>query len=285
MIAAALALALVPGIALGLYSRVGHPDLPDMPLQARLDASPAKMDIAVAVGKIEAHIKAHPDDGRAYEVVAPVYLRLGRYDDAVHAREAAIRLLGETPKRLVELAEAMIYVSEGVISPEAEVQIDHALKLEPGNMEARYFLGLAAAQHDERDKAREIWMAMLAELPGKSALKAAVAEKLAMLDAPVEGGSPASAETPPGAAAAVAAQPQDEQQKTINAMVERLAQRLAAKGGDADEWMRLIRAYKVLNEPDKAQGALADARKALAADTAAQTKLATLAQELGLRVE
>ena len=49
--------------------------------------------------------------------------------------------------------------------------------------------------------------------------------------------------------------------------------------------MRLIRAYKVLNEQNKAQDALADARKAFAADAAAQTKLAALARELGLRVE
>jgi cytochrome c-type biogenesis protein CcmH len=68
----------------------------------------------------------------------------------------------------------------------------------------------------------------------------------------------------------------------INAMVARLAQRLATKGGDADEWMRLIRAYKVLNESDKAEGALADARKALASDASGQGKLTELAQELGL---
>jgi cytochrome c-type biogenesis protein CcmH len=66
-------------------------------------------------------------------------------------------------------------------------------------------------------------------------------------------------------------------------MVARLAERLATKGGDAEEWMRLIRAYKVLNESDKAEGALADARKALANDASSQDKLAALALEMGLR--
>jgi hypothetical protein len=47
--------------------------------------------------------------------------------------------------------------------------------------------------------------------------------------------------------------------------------------------MRLIRAYKVLNESDKAEGALADARKALANDASSQDKLAALALEMGLR--
>jgi cytochrome c-type biogenesis protein CcmH len=68
----------------------------------------------------------------------------------------------------------------------------------------------------------------------------------------------------------------------IRAMVVRLADRLADKGGDADEWMRLIRSYIVLEEPDKAVAALASARKALTADTSAAAKLNDLAQELSL---
>jgi cytochrome c-type biogenesis protein CcmH len=65
-------------------------------------------------------------------------------------------------------------------------------------------------------------------------------------------------------------------------MVERLARRLAANGGGTEEWTRLIRAYKVLNEQGKARTALADARQALASDAAAQQNLTSLARELGL---
>jgi cytochrome c-type biogenesis protein CcmH len=281
-IAAALSLLLVPAMTLAIYSLVGHPDQPDMPLEARLKQPPADMDIATAVAKIEAHIAAHPEDGRAYEVVAPVYLRMGKTDAAVHAREEALRLLGETPERLTKYAVALTYAADGVVSPDAEIQLDRALKIDPKFMEARYFVGLAAAQHDERERAREIWTAMLAELPANSPIRREVVEKIAMLDAPVEGAPPPAAAPSEAAAAAVAAQPADQQQKTINAMVERLAQRLATQGGGADEWMRLIRAYKVLNEVDKSQGALAEARQALKDDAAAQGKLAALAQELGL---
>jgi cytochrome c-type biogenesis protein CcmH len=249
-----------------------------MPLAARLQSQPVTTDIAVAVAKIEAHIDAHPDDGQAYEVVAPVYLRMGRFDDAVRARGLALKLLGPTPERYVRYAEALSYAADGLVSPEAEIQIDQALKLDPKFMEARYFQGLAAAQHDEREAARKIWSGMMAELPEGSKVKAAVAEKIAMLDAPDTVEPPSSAAQQ---AQAPAARP-DPQQEMINAMVARLAQRLATKGGDADEWMRLIRAYKVLNESDKAEGALADARKALASDASGQGKLTELAQELGL---
>jgi cytochrome c-type biogenesis protein CcmH len=283
-VAAILALVLIPAVALGLYRKIGNPELPDMPLEARLRSKPATTDIAVAVAKIEAHLAAHPEDGQAYEVVAPVYLSMGRYDDAVRAREEALKLLGPTPERYVRYAEALSYSADGLVSPEAEIQIDQALKLDPKFMEARYFQGLAAAQHDEKEAARKIWSDMIAELPEGSKVRAAVAEKIAMLDAPDTGepsGAAPQAAAPQQAQAPAAARP-DPQQEMINAMVARLAQRLATKGGDAEEWMRLIRAYKVLNESSKAEGALVDARKALASDAAGQGKLTELAQELGL---
>jgi cytochrome c-type biogenesis protein CcmH len=74
----------------------------------------------------------------------------------------------------------------------------------------------------------------------------------------------------------------DAERAMIRGMVERLATRLAQSGGDASEWRRLIRAYSVLHEPDKAREALAAARKALAADAGAGRDLDALAQELGI---
>lgn len=289
-IAAALALVAAPAIALGLYARIGHPALPDQPLEARMSAPPAQQDFAAVVAKMEAHLAAHPEDGRALELMAPVYLRLGRYDEAVKARAQALKILGETPDRLVKYAEALSYANDGMVSPEAVDQLERALSLDPKNFQARYFLGLAAAQHEDKAKAREVWTALLADLPEGSRARIDVIEKLAMLDAPLDGGpAPASGQAsgqgaapPADAAAAVAAQPVDEQQKMIRAMVDRLAQRLNSQGGGADEWLRLIRAYKVLNEQDKAQGAYNEARKALAGDEASQQKLAALAQEMGL---
>jgi cytochrome c-type biogenesis protein CcmH len=73
-----------------------------------------------------------------------------------------------------------------------------------------------------------------------------------------------------------------QQDAMIRGMVERLATRLATSGGDADEWRRLIRAYTVLHEPDKAKEALASARKALAGDAEAGQQLDALARELGI---
>ena len=51
---------------------------------------------------------------------------------------------------------------------------------------------------------------------------------------------------------------------------------------DPEGWRKLIRAYSVLQETDKAKAALAKAREALNGDAAAKRALDTLAKELGL---
>ena len=77
--ASLVVLMFVPVLSLTVYATIGHPDLPDAPLAARLQSSPPeRLDLAAAIAKVEAHLAQHPDDGRGYEVLAPVYLRMGR---------------------------------------------------------------------------------------------------------------------------------------------------------------------------------------------------------------
>jgi len=66
------------------------------------------------------------------------------------------------------------------------------------------------------------------------------------------------------------------------AMVEMLAARLKADPNDALGWVRLMRAYTVLGETEKAQQALVSARKAFADNKDAQTAFTTAAKALKL---
>ena len=68
----------------------------------------------------------------------------------------------------------------------------------------------------------------------------------------------------------------------IHRMVDGLADRLKTNGNDIDGWLRLVRAYRVLDEQDKAKGALGSARRNFAGDPAATKRLDDLAHELGL---
>ena len=80
--------------------------------------------------------------------------------------------------------------------------------------------------------------------------------------------APAAGAPGPSAAdiAAAAQMNPDQQNQMIRTMVARLADKLKQDGSDVAEWERLLRAYMVLGERDKAQAAAADARKALAGD-------------------
>ena len=68
----------------------------------------------------------------------------------------------------------------------------------------------------------------------------------------------------------------------IDSMVARLAQRMAENGSDVDGWLRLIKAYSVLGERDKALAAAASARSALAGNSDNLRRIGELAKELGL---
>ena len=52
----------------------------------------------------------------------------------------------------------------------------------------------------------------------------------------------------------------------IRGMVDRLATRLKQNGDDVDGWLRLVRAYLVMGDEEKARSARADARQAVGGD-------------------
>ncbi|MEA2856271.1 MAG: cytochrome c-type biosis protein CcmH [Methylobacteriaceae bacterium] len=275
--AAAAAIILIPALTLGLYSRFGRPDLPDAPLSARLQsADPGKTELAAAVARIEAHLRDHPEDGRGWDVIAPVYLRLGRSADARRAYAEATRRLGDSALREAGLGEAMIAEAQGVVTADARQAFEKASAADPSLPQPRYYLGLGALQDGRPDEARAIWTKLADEAPPGAPWAAPLRQRIIGLSA-------SSAMGPDSAAGkSVASLPPAERAAAIRSMVEGLSARLQQSGGSLEDWLRLVRAYSVLNEPDKARAALADARKNLASDAAANPALERLARELGL---
>ncbi|MFO1124536.1 MAG: hypothetical protein U1E25_04075 [Methylocystis sp.] len=76
--------------------------------------------------------------------------------------------------------------------------------------------------------------------------------------------------------------PADQRQAMIRGMVDRLATRLEARGDDVEGWLKLIRAYSVLAETEKAKKAVTDARKALASKHDDVARIEALAKELNI---
>ena len=92
------AAAALPVIGIALYLAVGSPQLPSRPYAARLDTPIDQATAADLVARVEAHLRANPEDGRGWDVLAPVYLRMGDYTQAADAFQKAARLLGESPQ-------------------------------------------------------------------------------------------------------------------------------------------------------------------------------------------
>ena len=280
--AAVIILVGVPLVALGVYSRYGNPNEPDEPIVARLSNPSVNDDLYAAVAKIESHLIAHPNDGPGFKVVAPAYMRLGRYDQAVKAFSEALRLLGDNPDLRADYGEAQVATAGGIVTADARASFQQALAKKPQSAKARYYLALAAEQDGDKPRAAEMYQTLLADAPPNAPWAQAVRDRLAALGEKAPAPT-AKVDAPPSEeAAAIASLTPDQRQAAIRGMVDRLAARLAAKGDDPEGWLRLIRAYSVLQEQDKAKQALAKAREALAGDDSAKRDLEALAKELGL---
>jgi cytochrome c-type biogenesis protein CcmH len=275
-VAAVAVLVLVPVIAAATYLSFGSPQLPGQPLASRANTPAQDRSLEGLVAQVEAHLARNPEDGRGWEVVAPVYLRLGRFDDAVKARRNALRLNGANADREADLAEALLAASNGVITDEAKAGFERALARDATHIKARYFLGLSAEQDGDRAGAATIWRAMLKDAPPLAPWVPLVRQALARVDS-----APAPGPTQEDIAAAQSMAP-DEQAAMVRGMVERLAARLKQDGSDVEGWLRLVRAYTVLGDKERARQAANDARRAIGTDADKLRRLDELAKTLGL---
>jgi len=269
---AALATAAIVVVGAGVYGRFGSPLAPDMPLASRPQQASPDDQVAAAIAHVEAETRSDPDNLKAWSALAPVYIRMGRYPDAVVAFRNVLRLKGEDGEIRADLGEAEVAAAEGKVTPEARADFERALAQSPGSPMARFYLALADEQAGDTAKAAVVYEELIPETADRPQWQAIIKARLAKLK-----GEPSPADAPSAANA-----PADEgvTPDQIGAMVARLANRLAEKGGSADEWTRLVRAYIVLKQTDKAQEALASARKALAADPAALADLDALASTM-----
>ncbi|MBY0382554.1 MAG: c-type cytochrome biogenesis protein CcmI [Xanthobacteraceae bacterium] len=253
-----VALVGLPLVALVLYARLGSPDLPDFPLAARTQpSSPEAASLERLIEKVQTILERNPADGRGWAVLAPVLFKVGRYDEAVQAYRKALAYDGENAARHSDLGEAVTAAANGVVTADAKTEFDRAIALDPDDVKARYFVGLAAEQDGQTAKAADLWRAMLASAPANASWKPVVQESLARVSgvrAPQLSDEQMSSVEGMGAA---------DRGAMIRSMVDRLATRLKSNTDDVEGWLRLTRAYMVLGEKDKAAAARHEAQQAL----------------------
>ncbi len=183
--------------------------------------------------------------------------------------------------------------NDGVVTEDARQALERALQLDPTLVEPRLVLIIAKEQDGQIAAAIEDWRAMLAKAPADAPWRKLVEQRLAEDEAKLAGKAvPAKPEdvpsTPPqgpsrdDVAAAQNMKPAD-RQAMIESMVQGLADRLGQKGDDLAGWLKLVRAYTVLDRKDDALKALEKAKTQFSGNAAALQQLDALAAELGLK--
>ena len=298
-VVAVVALVGLPALAASIYLHTGSPDLPDRPLASRNPMPGTGESLDHLVAQVQTHLDKNPTDGRGWSVLAPVLVRLGRFDDATLAYRNAIKFAGDTAQRRAGLGEALVAAANGVVTAEAKDEFERAMELDPDEAKASYFLGLAAEQDGRPKDAAKIWQALLAKAPQDAPWRHVVETGLQRIGAPAkppaaasdgEDGRNGSAGTPPAVAprlsedavSAVQGMNEADRSAMVRGMVDRLAARLRENGGDVEGWLRLVRAYMVLNEPERSRAARDEARRALGPDEAGLRKLNEGLKALGI---
>lgn len=265
------ALVLLPLGAISLYLVLGSPHIPGQTSADRRGPPTAQDTILDLVARVEMRLAENPDDARGWEVIAPVYLRLGRLADAVNARRHVLRILGPSAEREAGLGEALAAAAGGVVTADARAAFERALALDANEPKARFFIGLAAEQDGKPAEAAAIWRELLKDAPPDAPWIDFVREALTRVEIGPLSNEKEIAELPPG-----------ERLAMVQDMVTRLAERLKHDGSDVEGWLRLLRSYMVLGERDKALAAAADARRALASDPEKLRRVNELIKGLGL---
>jgi cytochrome c-type biogenesis protein CcmH len=286
------------GGGFAIYTKIGTPGLSDLPHKARLAAArdiystratqdsfmarvPAPTlprpdeDYAALVQRLRDAVASKPDDLQGQQFLAQSEARLGNFAAAREAQSAVIALKGESADASDHVTLAQMYITEagGYVSPQAEAALRAALRTNPQNQVARYFLGQMWLQNDRPDRAFGLWSQLLAEGPANAPWIAPIRGSiqdiawLAGVDytlpaaessaAPLAGPTAEDMENASNMSA-------EERQDMIRGMVENLNARLANEGGTPEEWSRLLGALGVLGETDHARAVWTEAQTVFA---------------------
>jgi cytochrome c-type biogenesis protein CcmH len=301
---AALALAgIVALAATGLYAFLGRPALSTaQPAPAAADSGAAHpiADIPTMIAQLEAKLQANPNDAEGWRMLGWSYNSVGRAADAAQAYAHAAALDPKNADYPSAEGDALVNAAKGQVTPDALAAFATALKIDPADPRARYYLALAEDQAGKHDQAMADWIALIKSAPPGAPWAQQVRDfvehvahdrhidlsgKLPPETAAAAQPAPADQSTPgptPDQMASANQMPAGDREAMIHAMVDRLADNLKANPHNADGWMRLMRARMVLGESDKAASAYRDAEQAFAGSPGDLDTLKKAAQALGV---
>jgi cytochrome c-type biogenesis protein CcmH len=261
------------------------------------------------IQRLVARLQRNPKDAEGWRMLGWSYFSTEHFTEAAAAYARAIELNSSIAAYHSARAEALVKAASGVVTADAKVALEEALKLDPKDARARFFAGLAKEQGGDKAAALKDWTELLSAIQPNEPFAAELKQRISDLTKQADGGSNQSAA--PGAPAsamvsddpkavdsssaaqgekgpgpeeirrAEAASPSD-RAAMIRSMVEGLANRLEQSPRDADGWIKLIRSWSVLGETEKAKQALERSLKVFADEAAERDRITGAVQQLGL---
>jgi cytochrome c-type biogenesis protein CcmH len=265
------------------------------------------------VQRLVTRLQKNPKDVEGWKTLGWSYFSTEHFTESAAAYARAIQLEPKIAGFHSARAEALAKAANGVVTPEAKSEIEEAVKLDPKDVRARFYIGLAKQQGGDKEAALKDWNDLLATSDANEIFTTDLKQRIAELTKAADeaGAAPSAAATTPKpaaaeawkapeAAASVAAPPVAERgpgpedirraeamkpqdrATMIRTMVDGLASRLEQSPHDADGWIKLIRSRSVLGETEKAKQSLERALKIFADEAPERARIAETAQQLGL---
>jgi cytochrome c-type biogenesis protein CcmH len=229
----------VPLAVVGLYAVRGTPQALSQPGPQADSSTAGTPDPAVMVQRLADHLKQHPEDMDGWLMLARSYATLGRYADAAAAYEHAQTKVMQNSGLLVNWIELRVMLAGRKFDARTQQLLDRAAMLAPDDPDVMLLRALAALDRGDKTDANalvdKLHQRFPVGTPDRENLDAAI-EKWRTRDRPAN----PSALNPSSAPAPQAAMP------NLNAMVQRLADRLKQHPDDMDGWLLLARSYTVM---------------------------------------
>ena len=154
-------------VALGLYLVVGTAGLPDQAFERRVDewaTQPEMLEgpqIAAVVARV---VREQPNNREALTMLGAARFDAGDPIGAASAFRRALALNPEDAQSWARLGESLVRANDGAVGGDAEAAFLEALKRDPGQLGARYFLGEAALTRGDAAGVRAMWLPLIAAL-------------------------------------------------------------------------------------------------------------------------
>jgi cytochrome c-type biogenesis protein CcmH len=160
-------LAATAAAALGLYSVVGAPGLADQAYERRVDQWITELEtlqppqVAAVAARV---VQGRPNDHEALTMLGAARFEAGDPIGAASAFRRALTLQPDDAQSWSRLGESLTRANGGVVGGDAEAAFAQALRRDPGQLGARYFLGEAALARNEAAMVRAMWGPLIAAL-------------------------------------------------------------------------------------------------------------------------